>query len=175
MRRAPVPLLLLVLAACARPEHEVARAVREYDDELVRAYRMGDASAMSRVAEGEEARRVRVLVDLKSAAKLVLESTIESFETTRVRIERGSRSAVVETKERWRYFDRRLTPGEPPGATFVSDMAMRYDLAREDGRWKVRAVTSLSNEYVEGGRPAPASGSEAPHAAGTATTEGAGP
>lgn len=145
--------LAVALAACSRPEREAARAVREYDDALARAYREGDASGLARVAGAKEATRVRVLVDLKSASGLVLESTLESFEVTRVEVAAGGSAATVDTKERWRYFDRHLRPGEAPGSTFVADMSMRYDLAREDGRLRVHGVTTLASEYL-GARPA---------------------
>lgn len=141
---------LAALAACAPPERQVAKAVRDYDDALVVAYRTRDVSRLARVAAAKEAQRVQVLIDLKSSGRLVLESTLEAFETTRVQIGPSADAAVVETKERWRYFDRHLRPGEPPGPTFVSAMAMRYALVREDGRWKVREVTTLSNEYLSG-------------------------
>jgi hypothetical protein len=146
MRRAVV--LALAIAACSRPEREVARVVREYDEALVVAYRTGDASRMTKVASAKEAERIRVLVDLKSASRLVLESTLEAFEATRVQLAPGAGTASVETKERWRYLDRRLDPGEEPGAPFVSEMTMRYDLAREGGRWTVRDVTTLSSRFL---------------------------
>jgi hypothetical protein len=138
-------LFLVALAACPGPEREVARAVRAYDDALVAAYRSGDASRMAGVAAAAEAKRVRVLLDLKAASQLVLESTLEDFEVTRVEIAPAASTAAAETRERWRYFDRHLQPGEEPGPTVVSDMTMRYDLVREDGRWKVRDVTTLTN------------------------------
>jgi hypothetical protein len=126
---------------------------------------------MPRVAAAKEAERVRVLVDLKSSSKLVLESTLEAFETTRIQAAPEGGGASVETRERWRYFDRHLVPGEPPGPTFVSDMTMRYDLVREDGRWKVRDVTTLSNQYQgrapEGGGGARGHGAGAAHGAAT--------
>jgi hypothetical protein len=159
-------LLVLALAACSSPGREAARAVREYDDEIVRAYRSGDASRMTRVAAAKEAERVQVLIDLKSASKLVLESTLEQLEVTGVHAPLGAGAAKVETKERWRYFDRHLRPGEAPGPTFESDMAMRYDLVWEDGRWKVRDVSTLSNEYLG---PAPEARAGAGHGAGHAS------
>jgi hypothetical protein len=141
--RAAAAAALLALLACARgTDREVAAAVRAYDDALVLAYRTGDASRMTAVAAADEARRVQVLVDLKAAAQLVLEATLEELEVTRV--EAGAR-AVAETRERWRYYDRHLRPGEPSGPTIVSEMTMRYDLVREGGRWKVSAVKTLSS------------------------------
>lgn len=144
MRPARLALALAALAACARSDREAAEAVREYDEALVLAYRTGDVSRLSRVAAPGEVARVQVLVDLKAGSGLVLESTLESLETIRVETSRPG-AATVETRERWRYFDRHLRPGEPPGPTIVAEMAMRYDLVREDGRWKVREVRTLAS------------------------------
>ena len=90
---------------------------------------------------------MQVLVDLKSAGKLVLESKIESFEVTSASA--SGDTATVETRERWRYHDRHTRPGEPDGPEFVADMKMRYGLVREGGRWKVESVATLSNEFLE--------------------------
>lgn len=143
-----LPLLpfAVALAACGRPSAELARAVRDYDDALTRAYSTSDASGMAAVAGPKEAQRVQVLVDLKSSAKLALESRLESFEVTRA--EAKGDAATVETRERWRYHDRRLQPGAPPGPELVSQMTMRYALVREAGRWKVESVATVSNEYL---------------------------
>ena len=146
MRR-DVASALLLFAACSGSDRELGKAVREYDDALVRAYASADASRLSDVATAKEAARVQVLLDLKSNGKLVLESKIESFEVTRA--SSGGDSATAETRERWRYHDRQLKPGEPQGPDFVADMAMRYELVREGGRWKVASVSTLSNEYLE--------------------------
>jgi len=146
MRR-HVTAALLLFAACSGSERELGKAVRAYDDALIRAYSTVDASRLAEVATPKEAARVQVLLDLKSNAKLVLESRIESFEVTRT--SSSGDSATVETRERWRYHDRKLKVGEPKGPDFVADMAMRYDLVREEGRWKVTSVSTLSNEYLE--------------------------
>lgn len=152
-------VLAFALAACSRGERELGSAIRAYDDELVRAYRTGDTSRLARFAGAKEAAKVRVLVDLKSASRLVLESTLEAFEV--VRVERGASpdAASVETRERWRYTDRHLDPGEPPGPTFVSEMTMRYALVREGGGWKVHEVTTLESRRAE---EAPGAGRDAP-------------
>jgi len=147
MRRIAAALSFAALAACAgRPDPELARAVREYDDALVRAYSTSDACAMDAFAAGKEAGRVRVLVDLKTSAGLALESRLESFEVTRT--EAKGDAATVETREQWRYHDRSLRPGKAPGPEFASRMVLRYALVREGGRWKVESVSTLSNEYL---------------------------
>ncbi len=141
--------LALALAAACRPQPDPAAAVREYDEELVRAFRLSDSSRMPNVATRKEADRVLVLVDLKASNKLVLESSLERFEVTSAKISPDRSSAVVETAERWRYHDRPLSPGRSPGPTIVSEMRMRYDCVREDGRWKVADVSTLANTVLE--------------------------
>jgi hypothetical protein len=157
---------LLVLAACQGASSDAAKAVRAYDDALVRAYAGGDAAKLAGLATGKELGRVQVLVDLKTSAKLVLESQIESFEVTSAST--SGDTATVETRERWRYHDRHTRPGEPDGPEFVADMRMRYALVREGGRWKVEAVSTLSNEYLngKGGKPGGAHGQGAAHGEG---------
>ncbi len=152
-RRAAAAASVLVLVACTRPEAELGAAVRAYDDALVRTYARGDASLLTGLATAKEQGRVQVLVDLKTAGKLVLESKLESFEVTQATA--SGDAGTVETRERWRYHDRHLKPGEADGPEFVADMRMSYDLVREEGRWKVAGVKTLSNDYLEGGRPAP--------------------
>lgn len=170
-RRVAAAAALLVLAACSRKEAELGAAVRAYDDALVRAYARNDASPLTGLATAKEQGRVQVLVDLKAGGKLVLESRIESFEVTQASA--SGDAATVETRERWRYHDRHLKPGEADGPEFVADMRMSYDLVREDGRWKVAGVKTLSNEYLEGGRPAAAAHGQAGHGkAGLAGAEG---
>lgn len=146
MRRAL--LAAVAVLACARPERDAAEAVRRYDDALVRAYRRADASELTGVATADEARRVSVLIDLKSAAKLVLESELRSFRVDRVEVSANGSAAGVATTERWRYHDRHLAPGEAPGPTFEREMAMRYELVREGKSWKVDAVKTISSQPV---------------------------
>jgi len=162
MRRSVTAALLLLFAACQGSSAEMGRVVREYDDALVRGYAAADASSLASVATAKEMARVQVLIDLKSNGKLVLESKVESFE-----VERASTSGetgTVETRERWRYHDRHLKPGEAQGPDFVAAMAMRYELVREGGRWKVASVSTISNEYLEpkGMKPAAPKGSPQP-------------
>jgi hypothetical protein len=165
MRRFAIALLL-VSSACSGPERELGKAVRAYDDALVRTYSTADVASLSGVATAKEAGRVQVLLDLKTNAKLVLESKIESFEVTRASA--SGDSGTVETRERWRYHDRHLKPGEPQGPDFVADMSMRYELVREGGVWKVASVATLSNEYLEpkGMKPGGAHGQGAAHGEG---------
>jgi hypothetical protein len=162
MRRR-VAASLLLFAACQGASVEASRTVREYDEMLARAYAGGNASPLADLATAKELGRVQVLIDLKTSGKLVLESKIESLEVTSAST--SGDTATVETRERWRYHDRHLEPGKPPGPEFVADMKMRYELVREGGRWKVQSVSTLSNEYLEpkGGKPGGAHGQGTGH------------
>ena len=82
MRRLAPAAWLLLAVACQGASSDAAKAVRAYDDALVRAYAGGDASPIANLATVKEVGRVQVLIDLKTAGKLVLESRIESFEVT---------------------------------------------------------------------------------------------
>ncbi len=141
---------LVALSGCKRTATDAARAVRAYDDELVRAFRMSDSSRVPEVATRQEADRVLVLVDLKASNRLVLDSTLERFEVLSARAAPDGKTAEVDTAERWRYFDRPLDPGRTAGAVILSEMRMRYALVREGGRWKVADVTTLGNEILSG-------------------------
>lgn len=149
MRARTVAALAFLLGAgaagCGRPDPELARAVREYDEALVAAYAASDPSGLERVATREEAGRVRILIDIKAAAGLQLASRLEEFEVVRTAVKGDA--ATVETRERWRYHDRPLTPSRAPGPELVSRMTMRYALVREGGRWKVASVATLSSAY----------------------------
>ena len=145
---AAVALTASVAACRDGADAEVERAVRDYDEALVQAFRAGDARTVRAFALEKEANRVVVLVDLKRSNGIVLESTLERLEVTGTS-RTGPGGRTVETVERWRYFDRPLAPGRPPGTVFVAEMRMRYELAREEDRWKVESVRTLSSEYLE--------------------------
>lgn len=59
---------------------------------------------------------------------------------------------TVEPRERWRYYDRPIKPGTPPGKVFVADMTLRYTFGRVAGAWKVGKVKALGTKYIEAGQ-----------------------
>jgi hypothetical protein len=145
-------LLPLVAAlACApgdRDRRAAEQAVRAYDEALVRAFRSGDREGMRETATEREATRVRVLVVVKSADRLVLESTLERLDVVSA-APAGTDGFTVRTAERWRYHDRPLDPGRTAGPVFVAEMKLEYEVAREAGRWRVARVRTLASEYLE--------------------------
>jgi hypothetical protein len=141
-------LAALALAACPGPGKELERAVRAYDDALVKAYATSTPSLVEGLAGRKEAERIRVLIDLKTNAGLVLESTLESVEVTAAKAD--GPSGTVETVERWRYHDRPRLAGAPPGPEIARVMRMRYTLVRDGDRWKVESVSTLSSDPLPG-------------------------
>ncbi len=154
MRRAArvlAPAVLAALVACgqgARDRRDAERAIRGYDDAAILAYRTRDLEPLKRFATAGEWGRVVVLVDLKSAAKLVLESELQSLAVERVE-RTGPDGLLAETRERWRYHDRPLVPGAARPPTFVADMRMRYEVVRVDGAWRVDRTRTLESTYLE--------------------------
>lgn len=136
----------LVAAACRDSWEE--GAIRAYNEAAIIAYRTGDPSGLERVAMPDEIRKITALIDLKRADNLVLESSLERLDVLETRAT-GPDGATVETRERWTYQDRPLTPGAAPGTRFVADMTMRYEYVRKDGLWKVDGIRTLSNEFLE--------------------------
>lgn len=135
-------------AACSGDRREAERAVRDYNDAAVLAYRTRDFARLREVATEKEWGKVVVLVDLKTANGLVLESELLSLEVTR--IARPSPDLLqVGTRERWRYHDRPLQPGRSPGPVFVADTALTYDFVRHGGTWKLDSARTVSNEFLE--------------------------
>jgi len=145
------PTLLLALGlsltACGGEERAAVKAVRAYDEAVIRAYRGNDASAVQGLATAEELNRLAVLVDLKRASHLTLMSELQRFEARQVEL--GREAATVTTEERWRYFDRPDDPKQPNGETFLADMVLEYSLVKDGGAWKVRKARTFSGHYLE--------------------------
>jgi hypothetical protein len=165
MRLAGFLCTAVVLAACAGERSSIERCVRGYEDAIVVAFRTGDVAPLERVADAAEVRKVTALVDLKRAAGVVLEATLDDIAVESVE-SLGADSARAVTRERWTYFDRALKPGQSPGPRFVARMTMQYELGRKERVWRVLGVRTIDNEFIEpaGLRPgARAHGMEAQH------------
>ncbi len=135
------------LTGCQDDRRRGERLVRAYNDAAITAYRTGNFTPIKQVASEKEWGRVVVLVDLKTAARLVLESELQALEVTSA--ERTAEGHLkVGTRERWRYWDRPLTPGAPAGRVFVADMTLSYDFLGEADGWKLAGATTLTNEYL---------------------------
>ena len=138
-----------VAAGCGdNLQSEGERAVRAYCEALVIAYRTSDADAVRPVTTEREWRKLFTLIDLKRAAGLVLESELESLTVTAVE-QPGPGVLTVAATERWRYFDRPVELGRPPGTEFVVEMDLVYSFVDKDGVWKMDEATTRRHEYIE--------------------------
>jgi hypothetical protein len=141
-------LVGVLVSSCGGIEAEADGALRAYNEALVLAYRTSDPTVLADVASERELQKVWVLIDLKKSNRLVLESTLEALEVTAAE-SCGTGCMVARTRERWRYYDRPLDPGRPPGTVFVVDTTLRYELVRREGRWEVAKGETLTNDYLE--------------------------
>ncbi len=142
-----VAILCFFPASCTSPAEEAEKAVRAYNKALVLAYRTGDMTELEKFAGDNEVRKIRVLMDLKRSQGMVLESTLESLKVVSSQTS-GTDSILVETKERWRYQDRMVQPGKPPGQLFVSEMNMEYTCEKESDQWKVTELRTKANRVI---------------------------
>ena len=153
MKAREILLFLLatsILWGCAENSTEAVTAVvRAYNNAVIEAYRTGSAQPLLPYASEKEMNKVQVLVDLKMSNRLVLESELQSLELLSA-VREPDDTYTVRTRERWKYFDRPLQVGVPPGPTFVADMFIRYTLRREGDRWKVQKLSAEKTEYLEG-------------------------
>lgn len=147
--RGALPAALALLAGCSGGDHRAAeRVVRAYNQAAISAYRARDLSGLEQTATRAESTRVVVLVDMKKAEQKVLESELLRLEMTSV-ARAGEHRLVATTAERWRYYDRPLRPGAPPGTISVVDLTLSYELLEESGAWRVDRVRALSSTDLE--------------------------
>jgi hypothetical protein len=136
------------LAGCNAEKREAEALVRAYNEAAIIAYRTRAFGRLQETATQKELGRVVVLVDLKTASDLVLESELQALEISSVE-KIGEALMKIGTRERWRYWDRALKPGASAGTVFVADMTLSYDFVREEGAWKMSSARTLTNEYLE--------------------------
>jgi len=130
------------LLGCSSPLRQGEHAVREYNTALVAAYRQSDASLLDPFASAAEVNRVKVLIEWKQSAGLVLESTLESLEVVRVETPTPD-TLEVETRERWRYFDRAVRPGVTGRPEVTASMRLHYRFVRQ-ATWQLERVSTLA-------------------------------
>lgn len=136
------------LAGCRGDRGEAEALARAYVAALASAYRQSDPAPLTPLAGEHHLRKVSALIDLKKAARLVLESEAESLEVTAVERPAPAR-LVVRTRERWRYQDRPLDPGATPGPRYLVVLALEYAFVRDGGAWKLEEARALSSEVLE--------------------------
>jgi len=136
------------LTGCRGDGPEAEALARGYVAALAAAYRQNDPAPLAPLVGARHLKKVSALIDLKRAARLVLESETESLEVTAVERPDPTR-LLVRTRERWRYQDRPLDPGASPGPRYVVVLALEYAFVREDGAWKLDEARAISSDTLE--------------------------
>jgi hypothetical protein len=138
-----------VISGCGTDlSREGERVVRAYCEAVVDAYRTGNADVVRPVATEKEWRKIFALIDLKRAEGMVLESELESLAIEDVAQPSPGLMTVV-ASERWRYFDRPIEIGQPPGTEFLVEMELLYTFVDVDGAWKMDQAITRHHEYIE--------------------------
>lgn len=147
LRFAPVPLLVLLVAgvvACNEPtaeeeaanQQEIEAFLREYLPKLAEAYRTGDASGLEPYAAAKEQASIERRARELAKGGEVLAPELDSVEVEDVRTWQ-SINAYVTTVEVWDI--RTYATGTENVVREQLDQTNRvkYQLQREDGRWRV--------------------------------------
>ncbi len=140
-------LVIFLIAGCNNDNP--LRIIKDYNQTVIYAYKTGDARDLRKVAGEREARVIGVLIDTKRNAGLVLESTLEDIKLLGVN-KTADGGMIIDTIERWSYFDRPLKPGIPLGDIIKAEMKVQYECRKEDGKWKVMKVRVIENKYLNG-------------------------
>jgi hypothetical protein len=123
-------VVALAATACGRDAsvREAERLVRRYNDQLIAAFRAGDAGLMEGLVGEEEARRLYGLIGVKSDMGITLDAALQEFSV--LGVEHSGDGLLVRTEERWAYRDRRIGGGETVGPPSEDHYRMRYMLLR---------------------------------------------
>lgn len=145
----PIFAILIILGACAKSIDEAESVIRQYDAALIKAYASGDTASLKNIAGEKEVRKVDTLVEYKRIGGLALESELLGL-TIDSKVKTADDAMTVTTTERWKYFDRSLKPGTPPGKTVEAEMKLKYFLKKEGGAWQVEKVEGISTKSLDG-------------------------
>jgi len=121
---------------------EGEQIVRRYLALLVDAYRTSDANLADPAVTDKEGRKLTGLIGVKLDMGIYLDARLLELEVGRV--ERSEKVMLIETRERWRYRDRRIGSGAQVGAESIDSYAIRYHFVQDKGHWLVDQL-----EFVE--------------------------
>jgi hypothetical protein len=153
-----IPTLLTIAALAltsgchAADEREGQAAVQRYLDLLAKAYRASDAELVDPLLGDEQGLKVTGLIGVKRDMGLVLDATLLQIEFDKVT--RDGAALVVETRERWKYLDRRIGTGQPAGPESTDAYRMRYRFERKEGKLLLADLSFI--EAPEVGQAGPA-------------------
>lgn len=117
---------------------EARRLVERYNTVVAEAYRRGDVKLVDGVVGFEEGRKLTGLIGVRLDMGITLDSRMLSLDVMKVSHVGGE--LQVQTRERWRYCDRRIGTGQVVGEESEDDYTMMYHFMRCDGNWMVKCI-----------------------------------
>jgi hypothetical protein len=132
-------IIALVLAGCGRPSREQARQlVERYNKAVSEAYRRADVKLIDPVVGPAEGSKLTGLIGVRLDMGLTLDSQLLFLEVTGVEPKKGE--LRVQTRERWRYCDRKIGTGERVGEESLDSYEMLYIFKRLNKEWVVDEI-----------------------------------
>jgi hypothetical protein len=143
-----IPILCAVaLTACQRsPRDEARQLVERYNQVVCEAYRRGDVKLIDPVVGPNEGKKLTGLIGVRTDLGLTLDSELLALEVTGV--EKAKDEMRVQTKERWRYRDRKIGTGEQVGEESLDSYAMLYIFKKIENAWLVDEIQFTSAPQV---------------------------
>lgn len=140
---APLFLSAILLAGCNRTSTEEARQlVLRYNTLVAEAYRRGDPHLIEPVVSLNEGKKLTGLIGVRSDLGLTLDSELLSL--TLIAAEQRGRKLRVQTKEQWRYRDRKIGTGEQVGEESSDSYEMLYLFTQTNRTWIVDEIQFTS-------------------------------
>ena len=131
--------LAFASAGCQRTSVEQARRlVERYNKVVAEAYRRGDVKLIDPVVGPNEGRKLTGLIGVRLDAGLTLDSELLALEI--VGVEQADDTLRVQTKERWKYRDRKIGSGAQVGEESLDAYEMLYVFKRIDKAWLVDEI-----------------------------------
>jgi hypothetical protein len=152
-----------LLVGCQRSSLDQARQlVARYNEVVSEAYRRGDVKLIDPVAGPNEGKKITGLIGVRLDLGLTLDAQLLSLEVTGV--EQAKHQMRVQTKEHWRYRDRKIGTGEPVGEDALDSYKMLYIFKKMNGAWLVDEIRFTSAPQIGRKQPTWNADRPAPHA-----------
>lgn len=151
----PQPVLMALLAGallagngCQRSALADARhMVIRYNEVVAEAYRRADVKLIDPVVGIREGRKLTGLIGVRLDLGVTLDAELLSLEVTGLDQSQPGQW-LVQTKESWRYRDRRIGTGERVGEESVDHYEMLYVIKREKKAWLVEEIQFRSPPQI---------------------------
>lgn len=137
----------LLMPGCQRASFDEARElVERYNTIVSEAYRRGDVKLIDPVVGPREGKKLTGLIGVRLDLGITLDSELLSLEITGAEKEKDEMR--VQTRERWRYRDRKIGTGEQVGEESVDSYEMLYVFKKIDKAWLVDEIKFTSPPQV---------------------------